>query len=368
MIPQIRPFLDKKELSADLSEYVASEGWFTEHEKTHELENIIATFLGKRHCIIVPSGTTALSLSLLALVRARSPEINRDQVIVPDLTMIATANSVLAHDMPLMPALADIEKQTGCLDCSGIINGYTRARGLIYVSLNGRSGDMEKIQDFCSKYNLFFIEDACQSFGSKTSNGKYLGTIGDIGCFSFSPHKIITTGQGGAIVTDMDDLASEIRHLKDFGRKKKGIDEHITLGFNFKFTDLQAVVGLNQMKSIQWRIEQKKTIYDTYYNKLNKVTGIFMLERDSNTVPWFVDVYSEKRDKIKEALNKANIGCRPIYPPLHTQFPYNLYGGSHKKFCVSNEFSRTGLWLPSYLGITENEIQQVCSIVTTAAF
>lgn len=360
MIHQIKPLLNNT-LLVELTRYLTSGGWLTEHKKTEEFEQVLATFLGKKHCIVVPSGTVALALATFALIRTRAADVARDQVFVPDLTMIATANALSMFDMKLTPRFTDVDANMACMHSKHILPiGYNRACGIIYVSLNGRSSDMDEIRRVCDRYNMFFIEDACQSFGSRTPDGRYLGTIGDVGCFSLSPHKIITTGQGGFIVTDIDDVAKEIRSLKDFGRKEKGVDDHISLGFNFKFTDLQAVIGLDQMTNISKRLELKKDIYNKYYTDLHEL--VTMRPLTVGMVPWFVDIYSDRVVDIQHRLQEAKIGCRRMYPPLHTQHPYCSWGWS-ENFDNSKKLSATGLWLPSYLEITDEEIQTVCCCI-----
>jgi perosamine synthetase len=205
------------------------------------------------------------------------------------------------------------------------------------------------------------IEDACQAFGSKW-NEKFLGTWGDIGVFSFSPHKIITTGQGGAIVTNNDEVYERIKKLKDFCRIKPGVDIHTGIGFNFKFTDLQAVIGIEQLKMIEFRIKRKKEIYEKYMDGLSEVEFIqFLPEYLSQTVPWFVDIITETpRDKIISYLKENGIGSRPFYPAIHSQEPYRECKGT---FNISSAIALRGLWLPSSIGLKDEEIKQIINVI-----
>lgn len=362
MIEQTKPLIGENEQKA-VDEYLKSGGWITEFKKTEEFELRLASFLGVKHCIVVPSGTIALALACMVFKNEK-----KKKVLVPDMSMIATANAVLLAGMEV--EFCDVADYNNCIDY-GILSKYfgrDDIAGIIHVSFNGRGIDLDIIAKECKRYGWFFIEDACQAFGSKF-DGKYLGTYGDIGCFSLSPHKIITTGQGGFLVTNNDFHAMKLRHLKDFGRRKPGIDDHIDLGFNFKFTDLQAVVGLAQLEGIYERIQRKKEIYDRYYEKLANGHNLHMILRDEDHVPWFVDLYTNVdfqpnylKEHITNALNKDKIGYRPMYPPMHTQAPYRAWGS----YPISEQISRDGLWLPSHLELTNEQIDTICNCILNA--
>ena len=253
-INQVEPYITEHEVEA-VSAYLRSGGWLTEFEHTEEFEARIAEFLGVRYAVVVTSGTVALYLALQALGIGIG-----DSVIVPNYTMIATPNAVKWSGAEVI--VTDIEDETLCLDLDQI-NLLENTKALIYTPINGRSGNMDKVTEFCRLNNLYLIEDACQAFGSKWKNIN-LGTFGELAAFSFTPHKIITTGQGGAVVTNNQVHYNKIKQLKDFHRTRPGVDIHTGLGYNFKFTDLQSVVGLEQHKIINQRIEKKKTIYRTY--------------------------------------------------------------------------------------------------------
>lgn len=359
MIEQTKPLLGETEQKA-VAEYLKSGGWLTEFKKTREFEEALAGFLGVKHCILVPSGTVALALACMVFANAKNKK-----VLVPNMSMIATANAVLLAGMEV--ELCDVSLHDGCMDYGSLIRYSAREdiAGIIHVSFNGRGKDLYLLKDECKRHGWFFIEDACQSFGSRR-NKQHLGTFGDIGCFSLSPHKIITTGQGGFLVTNNDFHAGKIRHLKDFGRRKPGIDDHIDLGFNFKFTDLQSVIGLAQMETIGWRIDRKKEIYDKYYANLADVENLEMFECSEEQVPWFIDLYVREdsphgylKERIITALNKNKIGYRPMYPPIHTQAPYRAWGS----YPISEQINREGLWLPSHLELTDEEVISICEII-----
>jgi perosamine synthetase len=348
-IHQVEPYITENEIAA-MSEYLRSGGWLTEFKRTEHFEQMIADFLGVKHTVVVNNGTAALYLSLLALGIRQN-----DSVIIPDYTMIASPNSVKWTGADVI--LCDIEPDTACLDLTRLeLQKNTKA--LMYVSINGRSGNMDRVVDFCKNKNLYLVEDACQAFGSKW-NDKFLGTFGDVGVFSFSPHKIITTGQGGAIVTNSEEMYGKLKKLKDFLRIKPGVDIHTGIGYNFKFTDIQAVIGIEQIKTMDFRIKRKKEIYEQFQHELSNIPQIKMIKTDLNqTVPWFMDILVENdsRDELINYLKSNNIGSRVFYPPIHTQEPYSYYKGDYQ---VSNEISKKGMWLPSSIGLEQEEINSI---------
>lgn len=347
-IPQMEPFFDGREAEA-LYEYMKSGGWVTEFKKTQEFENLIAKFTGAKHCIVTNNGTISLTLALLAA--GVKPG---DEVLVPDITMIATPNACKLFGAE--PVLVDVEPGTLCMDLRNAASAVTpRTKALIYVSLHGRCGKMEDVRAFCQKYKLFFLEDSAQALGSYY-DGKHLGRFGSAGSFSFSMPKIITTGQGGALITDDDDLAHKIQRLKDFGRARGGIDTHDTIGYNFKFTDIQALIGIEQMKKIGERIKRKREIYARYEQRLRGLKGVKMLPTDlTRTTPWFVDVYVEEPDRMVPWLKEQGIGTRRIYPAIHAQVAYN----TPARCPNAEQAAGQGLWLPSAVQLQDEQIDRV---------
>jgi len=351
-IPQMEPSIGNEEKDA-MQKYLSSGGWLTEFNKTEEFEDQICKFTGSKFCTVVNNGSISLTLALLAL--GIKPG---DEVIVPDLTMIATPNS--AKLIGAEPVFVDVEKETLCIDLNQVKEAITpKTKCLIHVSFNGRTNDLNEARDLCEENNLAFIEDAAQSLGSFYKK-KHLGTYGDIGSFSFSVPKIITTGQGGALITDNEDTHLKLEKLKDFGRTSGGIDIHDVIGFNFKFTDLQAVIGIEQMKKMKYRMVRKKEIYKLFYDELKDIDDIEFIKTDlDSTTPWFNEIYIEKPDSLTLYLKKNNIGSRRMYPPINTQKAYNIKG----KFPVTEHYSSRGLWLPSSSKLTNEEIIEICAII-----
>ena len=352
-INQIEPWIGKEEKRA-VMEYMDSGGWLTEFKKTREFEHMIADYVGSKYAAVVTNGTVSLTIALMALGIG-----NGDEVIVPDYTMIASANAVVLAGAT--PVFADIDPANLCLDLESTEQAVTpRTRAVMFVSINGRCPDMNKVVALAHKHNLSLIEDAAQSLGSRC-RGKHLGTFGEIGSFSFSVPKVITTGQGGALITSDEALYLKMAKVKDFGRPKGGIDYYEIMGFNAKFTDLQAVIGIEQMKKLAWRVNRKKAIYRLYRDSLKEVEEIEFIDTNlEDTSPWFIDILvngHERRDSLASFLNETGIGTRPFYPAIHTQPPYSHVTGDFKN---SVNISERGLWLPSSSFLSDEDIQRVC--------
>jgi len=226
------------------------------------------------------------------------------------------------------------------------------------VSPNGRYPlcGIDAFVDLAEKHGLVLIEDAAQSLGSHYPDGRHIGTAGRVGSFSFSTAKIITTGQGGALVTDDDDIASKLRRFKDFGRTSGGNDIHDTIGYNFKFTDIQACIGIAQMAKLAWRIERKKEILRHYQSRLSDIPQVRVFRQDlDHTTPWFIDALVDDRDRLHSYLHKNGVGTRLMYPPINRQKAYCLPGS----YPVSEHVGSHGLWLPSQSQIEDAQIDYI---------
>ncbi|MDO8424411.1 MAG: DegT/DnrJ/EryC1/StrS family aminotransferase [bacterium] len=348
-INQYEPKYGKEEIKAVL-DYMNSGGWLTEFKKTREFEEMIREFTGSGYCSVVANGTVSLFVALKAMGVGKG-----DEVIVPDITMAASPNAVILAGAK--PIFVDIEEKTLCLDIAKTEKAITKkTKAVMHVSLNGRAGELSRLKALCAKKKIYLLEDAAQSLGS-FYKGKHLGTFGEIGSFSFSMPKIITTGQGGALITQDEKLYQKIQLLKDFGRRKGGEDFYLTVGWNFKFTDLQAVIGIEQMKRLKARISRKKKIYSLYKKLLAGARGVKFIETDlEETTPWFIDVLAKDRGALIEFLKKEGVGSRPIYPALHSQPAYGLKGD----FPISLRVAQEGLWLPSSFSLTDKDIEYIC--------
>lgn len=351
-INQMEPSFDEHEMNA-LNQYMLDGGWGTEFKKTREFENQIKAYTGAKHCWIMSNGTVSLSAALIAV--GVKPG---DEVICPDYTMVATPNSV--EILGAKAVFVDIEKESLCMDFESMKSAVTeKTKAVLLVSINGRyPKQLDKFVSFCNENGIHLIEDAAQSLGS-FCNGKHLGRYGKIGSFSFSAPKIITTGQGGALITDDDELSERIKKIRDFGRAIGGSDHYLTKGWNFKFSDFQAVIGIEQMKKLPYRVERKKQMGALYAELLKNIPGVELISTSlSDTCPWFFDILCEKRDELQTFLKENKIGSRPFYPPLHSE---PAYGYCNMKFPITENISRRGLWLPSSILVTDKQIEYICS-------
>jgi perosamine synthetase len=258
----------------------------------------------------------------------------------------------------------DVEADSLCMDFDAMRAAVTpRTRAVMLVTVNGRyPARLEEFVSFCRGKGLRLVEDAAQSLGS-FKGGRHLGTFGDVGSFSFSAPKIITTGQGGALVSADEGIMERIRKLRDFGRERPGADHYLTMGWNCKFTDVQAVIGLEQMKKLPWRVQRKKQMCALYEKLLRKTPGLRLLPTNlEDTAPWFMDVLvpGGRRQALQEHLKSKGIGSRPFYPALHSE-PVYARKESHP---VAEEIAAQGLWLPSSCKVSDAQIERICAEIT----
>ena len=350
-IPQMEPLITDAEIAA-VDRYMRSGGWLTEFHETRRFERAIAEATGARHCVAAPSGTMALFLALAAC--GLEPG---DEVIVPDFTMAATATAVILAGGTVV--FADIEPRTMCLDLAAVERAISdRTTAIVFVSINGRTPpDIAGRIDGWRRRGLRVIEDAAQSLGSY-AGGRHLGTLGDCGCLSFSSQKLVTTGQGGAVVTSDDGLHETMCLLRDFGRKEGGTDRYLRVGWNLKFTDLQAVVGLQQMARLAALVARKRDLFAWYEEALGGVRHVALPPTDvAQITPWFIDVLvdGDARAPLAAHLRAAGIGTRPFYPALHAEPAFAAPGS----FPVAEEVSRRGLWLPSSLRLERADVLRI---------
>ncbi len=351
VIPQMEPWFGDEEAKS-CYEYMKSGYFITEYHKTKEFEKMICDYTGAKHCIVTNNGTVSLIMALMSLDIGKG-----DRVIVPNFTMIATPNAVKMVGATI--DFVDIEEMTLTMDLNQVKKLITpETKAIMYVSMNARFGDLNTMVQFCKDHNLYLIHDAAQSICS-FNNGKNLGMYGDIASFSFSPPKIISTGQGGALITNDDTIALKLKKIKDFGRERGGADYHDVFGLNFKFTDLQACVGIEQMKKLSWRANRMKKIWNIYYSKLSCHSKITMIKMNNDGwCVWFVDVYVDNPDELQNFLEKNNIGSRRVYPACNSQKIYKEY--NDMLYPITEKWSSRGLWLPSSSKLTDDQINYIC--------
>lgn len=348
------PRFDEEEIKS--VKKVILENYVNEGPTTKELEELFQNYLGVKHVVMVANATAALFLSIKSEAHRRN--LSDFEVIVPDMTMIATASAVnWAGGTPVM---MDVKKEDLTIDVDKIEEKITKKTiAIIPVHTLGRSADMDKILKISKKYNLLVVEDAAGALGSKL-NDKFLGTIGDVGCFSLQSNKIITSGQGGIIVTNNDETYELIRRYRDFGRMSNKESMHELAGFNLKFNDLAAALALAQFKKIEDRKNLLLQQYNLYRSLLKDISQVKFFDLKSGEIPLWIDAFVENRESLLANLSSNQIFCRACWPSLHKNKPYRTQG-SDLDYPISSLASENVLWFPNGPAVSEEDIQTICS-------
>lgn len=334
---------------------VLRSNYLNDGDVTTAFEERIAGLFGAAHAVATTSGTTAIFLAVAAAGAGPG-----DEVIIPDVTFIATANAVKLTGAT--PVLVDIDPRTLNLDPEHVREAITpRTKAIVPVHVSGRACDMAALAAVAGAHGIPLIEDAAEALLSD-HNGRRLGTIGLAGCLSFSPNKTITTGQGGMVLTNDASFAALLRALKDHGRPVRGTggnDEHPTLGYNFKLTNLQSAIGLAQADQLEARVLKLRQIYRHYRDGLQGVAEVTLpgFDVDAGETPQWVDAVVERRDELVAHLLNNGMHCRPFWYPLHTQRPYHR---PDAQFPQSSRLMPKALWLPSALSLTSDDVDAVC--------
>jgi perosamine synthetase len=293
-----------------------------------------------------------------------------DEVIVPDLTFIATSNAVIMAGA--LPVFCDILPDTLCLDVESArsrITSHTKA--IMPVHLYGQSADMEAITKLASEHGLAVLEDAAQGVGVRFQ-GQHVGTFGEMGILSFFGNKTITCGEGGIILTNDDSFATACYRLKNHGRDRKGVFIHEEIGFNFSFTEMQAAIGVAQMNKLPRIIQRKKEIHDRYVSALADITALTPCPVDPRTEPvfWFTSFFSNENENLAAWLLERHIQTRRFFYPLHLQPCYQketaIALANTGSFPVTEDVYRRGLSLPSSYLLTD--VQQTIVIENIKGF
>ena len=347
-IVQIEPWIDNDEL--EQLKRVVESTYLVEHTLTKEFEGLTQQLTKSKHVIAITNGTMALYCGLKALGIKEG-----DQVIVPNLTFIATANSVLMAGAT--PVFCDVYPDTFCIDiekAESLINEKTKA--IMPVHLYGQAADMEKIMDLAAKRKLLVIEDAAQGVGVKF-NGQHVGTFGDVGILSYYGNKTITCGEGGVILTNNDLIASKCYKLKNHGREGKGVFVHDSIGFNFSFTEMQAAIGIAQMNKLDRIIEKKLEIYRTYnyaFKNIELLTPVH-IDKRCNPVFWFTSFLTSNVNDLTNFLFEHGIQTRRFFYPLNLQPCYSNFDYLKKDFPISSLVYEQGISLPSSYNLSRED-------------
>ncbi|MBI4707931.1 MAG: DegT/DnrJ/EryC1/StrS family aminotransferase [Candidatus Omnitrophica bacterium] len=364
MIPVNQPYLGKEELKNVIqcvkSGWISSKGQFIKR-----FEEEFAEYCGMKYGISVTSGTTALHLALLSLGIKEG-----DEVILPTFTMVASAYAVLYTGA--RPVFVDSEERTWNMDCAKIEEAITkRTKAIMPVHIYGHPVDMDSVMRLAKKYKLYVVEDAAEAHGSEYK-GRKCGSFGDFGCFSFYANKIITTGEGGMVVTNNKKLAERAELLKDLSHSPGKRFLHTDLGYNYRMTNMQAAVGLGQLHKIKSFISKKRQMASQYSEELKVVPGLrFPFEEDwAKSVYWMYSILIEDsfgltRDESRDKLHSQGIETRTFFVPMHQQPVIRKLcpEANRKKYPVADYIAQKGLYLPSGLAITKGEIHRVCNVI-----
>lgn len=326
-------------------------------------EREFANYVGVPNAVAVSNGTIGLHLALHSLGIGPG-----DEVIVPDLTFVATAHAVLQTGA--QPVFVDVEPDTWCMDPVAVARAVTpHTKAIIPVHLYGHPVDMPGIQAVVDEHNLIVVEDAAEAHGAEV-NGRRVGSMSSAGVFSFYGNKIITTGEGGMITTSDDDLAVRLRFLRDHGMDSARRYYHTELAFNYRITNLQAALGVAQMLRIEEFIAKKRMISQWYQDALSEMPGIqFHVERPwARNVYWLAcivltDDFPLSRQALVKALRQVGIDTRPFFVPMH-ELPH-LVGfrqvGREGNTCLhATRLGRQGLNLPSSCNLDEDTVHWIC--------
>jgi len=361
MIPITEPYLGEEELNnvmeAVKSNWISSKGKFIE-----EFEEKFAKYCSRKCGIATANGTVALHLALKALGIGKD-----DEVIVPTLTFVATANAV--SYCYAKPIFVDSHPEYWCMNPEKIEEKITpKTKAIILVHLYGHPCDMDIIMDIAEDHGIYVIEDAAEAHGAEYK-GKKVGSFGDISCFSFYGNKIITTGEGGICLTDNEELAERMRILRDHGMSPDKKYWHDVIGFNYRMTNLQAAIGIAQLKKLDEFIRKKRKIASWYEKGLKELEdkGLITLHPEmpwAKCVYWLYSILIEdgfgmSRDELMKKLEEKGIETRPFFYPMHVMPPHKR----NDSFPYAEKISEKGINLPSGLRLGEEEVIKVIETI-----
>lgn len=335
------------------SGWVSSIGPYIEN-----FEKSFAGYHGVKHAIATHNGTIALHLALSAAGITEG-----DEVIVPDLTFIATANSVRYCNAT--PILTDVSVESWNISPDAIAQSVSpQTKAIIPVHLYGNPAPMEEIMEIAKRNSLIVVEDCAEALGS-LYKGRRVGTFGDISCFSFFGNKIITTGEGGMCITNNDDLAEKMRILRDHGMNRSKKYWYDNLGFNYRMTNIQAALGLAQLEQLETLLMVRDEIFTHYKEAIANHPAILLPESGANrSVNWMFtlrlkDFTAEQRDRIIARLKESGIDSRPVFYPISMMPFYNDQRFIKHPTPNTHRISEEGISLPTYVGLARDDIRYI---------
>lgn len=360
-IPVANPDIGREE--EELVVQAIRSGWISSQAPyVKQFEEEFAKWLGVKHSLAVSNGTVALHLALLALGVGSG-----DEVIIPDLTFASPANMIILTGA--RPVFVDVAREYWCIDSKDFKRKITRrTKAVIVVHLYGHPADMDEVLEIAKENNIYVIEDCAEAHGAEY-RGRKVGTFGDIATFSFYANKIITTGEGGMVVTNSDELADKVILMRDHGMRPRYW--HIVHGFNYRMTGLQAAIGLAQLRKIDRLLERKRRIAKIYEEILSDVPGIELHPKMSWAKPsyWLYSILVDERkcrlsrDELMKELERRSIETRRFFYPLHSMPAFKEYSLDGDTYPISTYLSEHGLNLPSGPRISDEEVAHVARVI-----
>ena len=323
----------------------------------NQFEESFAKFCETKYAASCCNGTVALHLPLLAWDIKEG-----DEVIIPALTYIATCNAV--KYVNATPVFVDVDPETWNIDPKKIEEKITeKTKAIIVVHLFGNPVDMDPIMDIARKHNLYVIEDAAEAHGA-IYKGKKVGSIGDVGTFSFFGNKIITTGEGGMVVTNDNKLNEKMRLLKGQGVDPQKRYWHTVVGYNYRMTNIEAAIGLAQLEKIETHIGLRREImkkYEQYLQPIKEYISFQKITEESESIYWMVSIsfndnVALERDLIMQKMQEAGIETRPVFYVINEMPPYK----SDEKFECASKIAENSINVPTYGTLSDEDIKYVC--------
>lgn len=325
-------------------------------------EEKFAEYVNSKSAVVTMNGTAAIELALRTLGIGEG-----DEVIVSSMTFISPVNTI--KYVGAEPVFVDVCRDTFVMDANKIEEMITpKTKAILPIHIYGHPVDMDKVMEIAKKYNLYVIEDATEALGSEYK-GKKLGTIGDIGCYSFNGNKIITTGAGGMLVTDNEECGKRAKYLSTQTKTvlDNGAFYHEEIGYNFRMPNVLAAMGVAQLENIEEYVIAKREHAKLYDELLKNVKGITRSteKKDAKNCFWLYsilieDEYGMSRDKVIEKLKNNDIQSRTFFQPVHLMPPYK--DCKHGDMSVTNEISGKGINLPSSVDLNADDIKIVCKV------
>ena len=351
------PYIGEEEAKAAYN--IIKEGWISMGQRVLDFEKMFAEYVGVKHAIAMNNGTSALHLAVIA-----SGVGEGDEVLVPDITFISTSNAVLFERA--VPVIVECDPVTYNIDLADAQKRVTdRTKAIIPVDMNGMPVDYDAVSEFAQKNGIEVIADSAESLGA-VYNSRKAGSLARTNIFSFFPNKNITTGEGGMLTTDDDDLAAYVRQLRNQGQDYRY--NHILLGYNYRMNNIAAAIGIEQLKKIDTVIEAKQKIADRYTEAFQDEELISppFLPGYVDQHSWYMYAISIKenldRDRVVAGLKTAGIDPRLSFPPIHGQ-PYykDRCGYSVDSYPISQKAWEQKIDLPIWCGLTLDDQDYVIS-------